>query len=156
MEAQIQPWLLGLAALTTGVMAGIYFAFSAFIIKALQALPGEIGVAAMNSINRVILQSAFIPLFFASSALALLLILWPPTTAPVLTVSAGVIYLVGMLLCTVVKNIPLNKRLQSATAAKRSQQWQHYLVYWLRWNHSRTLSSLLACALYLTALTPPL
>ncbi len=40
-----------LAALGCSMMAGVFFAFSAFVMKALARLPAEQGVAAMQAIN---------------------------------------------------------------------------------------------------------
>lgn len=52
-----------IAALVQGiacaVMAGVYFAFSGFVMRSLRALPAVQGMAAMQSINRVILSSSF-------------------------------------------------------------------------------------------------
>ncbi|UTW04798.1 DUF1772 domain-containing protein [Amphritea atlantica] len=150
-ESIIEPALWA-AAISTGLMAGIYFAFSMFVMTALQALPYPMGIAAMNSINRVIIKSAFIPLFFGSSGLALLLILFASSVSPWVP-SAGGVYLLGMLACTIVFNVPLNNQLRDMATDNSSQVWQHYLIYWTRWNHIRTLSSLTACLLYLLALT---
>ncbi len=149
-SAPIIEIALGVAGISTGLMAGIYFAFSMFVIAALKAQPSHIGVASMNSINRVILKSAFMPLFFGSSGLALLLMLCIDSPW---TTGAGAIYLIGMLTCTLVFNVPLNNRLRDVTTDNEAQVWQHYLSHWTRWNHIRTLSSLIACLLYLLALT---
>ena len=54
--------LLGLT-LSAGVMAGVYFAFSAFVITSLDKLAASSAAAAMNSINRIIVRSAFMPAF---------------------------------------------------------------------------------------------
>jgi len=141
------------AAISTGLMAGIYLAFSVFLMAALKALPDSIGMASMNSINRVILESAFMPLFFGSSLLAFLLMLFAYAgSASLWIISAGVVYLLGMLACTVVVNVPLNNRLQEVTSENASKVWQHYTIYWTRWNHLRTISSLLACIFYMLAL----
>jgi len=40
-----------LGALSCGMMAGVFFAFSAFVMKALARLPVEQGVAVMQAIN---------------------------------------------------------------------------------------------------------
>jgi uncharacterized membrane protein len=39
------------AALGCGVVAGVFFAFSAFVMRALARLPAQQGIAAMQSIN---------------------------------------------------------------------------------------------------------
>jgi uncharacterized membrane protein len=45
------------AAISTRLMAGIYFVFSVFVISALKALPDTVAVMTMNSINQVILTA---------------------------------------------------------------------------------------------------
>jgi uncharacterized membrane protein len=39
------------AALGCGLVAGVFFAFSTFVMKALARLPAEQGIAAMQAIN---------------------------------------------------------------------------------------------------------
>ncbi|MCC2618122.1 DUF1772 domain-containing protein [Aestuariibacter halophilus] len=133
--------LLFFAMVLSGVMTGVYFVFSVFVMKALGAIPVEQGMAAMNSINRVILNSLFIPVFFLSSLVALSLVI---LALDELSVLASVAYLLGMFLCTVMFNVPLNNALQSVSAAERNSTWQHYLRVWTRWNHVRTVSCLMA------------
>ena len=48
-----------LAALGCAMMAGVFFAFSAFVMKALARLPAELGVAAMQAINVAAVTFAF-------------------------------------------------------------------------------------------------
>jgi uncharacterized membrane protein len=50
------------SALGCGLMAGVFFAFSAFVMKALSHLPAAQGIAAMQSIN----VAAITPLFMAA------------------------------------------------------------------------------------------
>ena len=115
MSQSIIALTLWFAAIGAGLMAGVYFAFSAFIMTALARLPDASGVAAMQSINRVILRSLFMPLFFATTiaslALAVVAVLrWgEPGAVPML--AGGVTYVVGMFLCTAVCNVPLNNAL---------------------------------------------
>lgn len=147
--------LLASGALSCGLMAGVYFAFSAFVMTALRAVPATEGAAVMRSINRVILRSAFMPLFFGSSAAALLLLghgvlRWPePAGAP--TLLGAVVYLAGMLGVTVRCSVPLNRRLD-ASAADADAAWADYAAGWTAWNHVRTVSSLAACVLFALAL----
>jgi uncharacterized membrane protein len=145
---------IGIGAISTGLMAGVYFAFSVFIMDALNALPEDKAITSMISINKVILRSGFMPVFFGSSLLALILIFVSdnPLQATWLK-SAGIIYLVGMLLCTLLFNVPLNERLEQAKQPEQVRQvWCLYVVQWTRWNHVRSLSALLACVCYLIAL----
>lgn len=147
-------FFIGIAAISTGMMAGIYFAFSVFIMDSFKALPNPTAVASMQSINKVILSSGFMPLFFGSSLLALTLIFIVdnPLEAPWVK-GAGAIYVVGMFLCTLFFNVPLNNRLENAKDENEARQiWLLYRVEWTRWNHLRSFSSFLACIGYIVAL----
>ncbi len=150
MANEMTQLLLWAAALSTGLIAGIYLAFSMFIMTSLKALNSSIAIACMNSINKLIIGSGFMPLFFGSSLLSLLIVLFGPDS--LWLNSAAIIYLGGMLGCTLRFNVPLNKRLQYAPTQYEDQVWQRYAKTWTRWNHIRTLSSLYACIIYINAL----
>ena len=53
--------LLWIAAVSAGLMAGIYFAFSGFIMRSLDRRDAANAVEVMNTINEVILRSWFMP-----------------------------------------------------------------------------------------------
>lgn len=147
---QLALWV---AIVSYGLMAGIYFTFSVFVMRSLKSLPDDMAVACMNSINTVILKSAFMPLFFGSSVLAFLLIVAGfQSLMPAWAIASGLIYLLGMLGITVMFNVPLNKQLQSVTTENQSLIWNHYALYWTRWNHVRTLYIGL-CSLFGSAIT---
>jgi len=154
-------WLEGLlwfSALGCGVLAGLFFAFSAFIMRALDRLPPAAGIAAMNAINEAILRSLFMPLFLGTTlsavALAVIGILQWEQPGPVAMFSGGVIHVVGMFACTMFIEVPQNNALQrvDADSAAALPVWQRYLVRWTMWNHLRTLSCVAACALFVAAL----
>jgi uncharacterized membrane protein len=151
--------LLWAAALSSGLMAGVYFAFSGFIMKAFDKLETTQSVTAMNAVNEVILRSLFMPIFFGSSIISLILIVvgfiyWDEAEAGLVLI-AGVVYLVGMFVCTVVFNVPLNNTLSrlDPTSDNAQQGWSHYLNNWTKWNHLRTVSSLVTCVLCIWLLT---
>jgi uncharacterized membrane protein len=146
--------LLWLAAVGCGLMGGIYFAFSTFIMRAFATLEPAQATAAMNAINVVILRSPFMPLFWLTTIAALALVLlelpaWQSMTGR-LAIASGVVYLLGMFVCTVVFNVPLNDGL--AAASSDAALWQRYLAEWTRWNHVRTIASTAACAGFVWAL----
>jgi uncharacterized membrane protein len=159
MSSSIITVLLWAAALGSGLVAGIYFAFSAFIMQAFDKIDATHSIAAMNSINKTILRSLFMPLFFSSSIVSVLLIIvaiahWSEAGSG-LTLIAGAVYFIGMFVCTVLFNVPLNNSLArpSSTSDDALLVWSHYLATWTRWNHLRTVSSLLSCVLCIWLLT---
>jgi uncharacterized membrane protein len=149
--------LLWFCALACALLGGLYFAFSAFIMRALEET-GAAGIAAMNAINRVILRSWFMPLFvgttLASVALAVIGLSNLPAARGLYLIAGGVLYVAGMFAVTMLFNVPLNNSLAEVTVESRtgSAIWKDYLLRWTRWNHVRTVSSLGAAALFVGAL----
>lgn len=151
--------LLSIAAIGAGLMAGVYFAFSVFIMQSFNRLDPANAVDAMKAINKAILRSWFMPLFFGSTFLYLFLSIlaifnWSDANAPLL-LTAGLTYFGGMFLCTVFFNVPLNNQLEKTkkNGIDTTEFWSYYYKYWTRWNHLRAASSLIACALNITLLT---
>lgn len=139
------------------LMGGVYFTFSSFVMKSLQSLPAAAGIAAMQSINRVILTSAFMPLFCATSLAALALVAWGSLhwsdPGANLLVAGGLLYFTGMFVCTAAFNVPLNNALDAVdpTSSAGAAVWSEYVVAWTRWNHLRTAACLAACYLLIAA-----
>lgn len=138
-----------------GVMAGVYFTFSTFVMGSLKAIPSPQGIEAMQSINQVILKSLFMPLFFTTSIASLILGFWAlfhwGHSGALFLALGGLVYFTGMFVCTVAFNVPLNNTLDSVApdAPEAVGIWSDYLRDWTRWNHVRTVSSTSACALFL-------
>lgn len=145
--------LLWFSAIGCGLLAGLYFAFSTFIMTAFARIDQAHGIAAMNSINTTILGSLFMPFFFgtalAGAVLAILaLFRWDEPGAAVM-LAGGLVYVIGMFLVTVIYNVPLNNELARTGAA---EVWSRYLKDWTFWNHVRTVASGMAMALFIAAI----
>ncbi|MFC6487510.1 DUF1772 domain-containing protein [Nitratireductor sp. GCM10026969] len=145
--------LLWFSAIGCGLLAGLYFAFSTFIMTAFARIDQAHGIAAMNSINATILGSLFMPFFFgttlAGAVLAILaLFRWDEPGAAVM-LAGGLVYVIGMFLVTVIYNVPLNNELTRTGAA---EVWSRYLKDWTFWNHVRTVASAAAMALFIAAI----
>ncbi|MEK1888327.1 MAG: anthrone oxygenase family protein [Phyllobacterium sp.] len=141
------PILTLFAALGSGLMAGLFFAFSSFVMAALARLPAEQGIAAMNSINVTILNLSFGLAFFGTAILCLGLgvaglMRWSDQGSLWL-VSGSVLFLVGTIAVTMIFNVPLNDALAVANPAspEGAVVWTRYLAEWLPWNHVRMLTS---------------
>ncbi len=146
------------SALGSGLMAGVLFAFSTFVMRALARQPAAHGIAAMQSINVTALNPWFMGVFFGTAAtcgvLALgSLVLWPAPGAWLLLVGSAS-YLLGTFLVTMVCNVPWNNRLAAADAASAAGQilWARYVSRWTAWNHVRTVAALAALAAFLLAM----
>jgi uncharacterized membrane protein len=150
----IETLLIWFCALGCGLIGGLYFAFSAFVMRALADIGPAAGIAAMNSINKVILRSLFMPLFvgttLACAALAVMGFLQAGSAPASLLITGGLVYVVGMFVVTMVYNVPLNNALLSA-GERDVATWQRYLRNWTRWNHVRTIASLVASGLFIAS-----
>jgi uncharacterized membrane protein len=147
--------LLWFCALGCGLLGGLYFAFSAFIMRAFERIGPARGVAAMNSINTEILRSAFMPFFFGTTLGAAMLAvagaLRATEPAGLCMLVGGIVYVAGMFIVTMVRNVPLNNLL-AASGDADAALWTRYLASWTRWNHVRTLTSIAASALFIAAI----
>jgi uncharacterized membrane protein len=139
-------------ALGCGLLAGLFFAFSVAIMKALARLPSAEGIAAMQAINLAIINPVFLAVFFGTAAACVLvmiasLLLWQVPSGVYLLIGAG-LYLVGCFLVTLLFNVPRNKAL-ARLAAKDPEAhavWADYLSNWTAWNHVRAAAAFAAAA----------
>jgi len=146
------------AALGCGLIAGLFFAFSVSVMKALSLLPPAGGISAMQSINVAIINPVFMAAFLGTSAVCVCLVIsslmrWHDPAAVCLLIG-GAVYLVGSLGVTIVFNVPMNDALASAApmSPDGAKLWADYLNRWTFWNHIRTIASLGASALLTIAL----
>lgn len=144
--------LPALACVGAGIVAGVFFAFSSFVMRALRELPTCHGVAAMQRINVGVLNPGFLAVFVGTAVLAGVCVLagFFPWGAPrsLLLLLAGLSYLVGAFGVTAVFNVPRNQRLarMEAESAEAAAYWPVYVREWLRWNHVRTAAAMLSAA----------
>ena len=138
------------AALGSGMMAGLFCSFSGFVMQALSEIPRPNGIAAMQSINRVIVRPVFLFVFLGTGLAAALAVGtgWQQLdkTALVWTVAGGVVYVLGSIVVTIAFNVPLNNRLASVDAESEegTKVWEAYLVTWVRWNHVRSIATIVS------------
>lgn len=147
------------AALGSGLIAGVFFAFSTFVMRALARLPSQQGIAAMQSINVAAISPLFMTALFGTAAACVVLTIasvymWHSPEAPWLLVGS-LAYLVGTVLVTIIFSVPRNNALAAIApvGSDAVNVWQTYLSTWTAWNHVRTVTALVAAALLLIALT---
>jgi uncharacterized membrane protein len=147
-----------LAALGCGLIAGVFFAFSAFVMKALARLPAPHGIAAMQSINVVVLNPVFLGAFLGTAALCVGLAISAFATgldrAALCRILGSALYIVGTVGVTRACNIPRNDALAAVdpASAEGARVWATYLREWTNWNHVRTVAGLAAAAAFAIAL----
>lgn len=150
--------LLLIAALGSGLVAGVFFAFSSFVMKALGKLPTEKAIAAMQSINIVVINPGFLGVFIGTAALCLpaLFFAWQPWDSPDAgwLLAGSLLYLVGGVIVTGMFNIPRNDALAAVdpASAEGAELWRDYLATWTMWNHVRAAACLAAAAAFIIGL----
>ncbi|MFD4257403.1 DUF1772 domain-containing protein [Streptomyces sp. NPDC058534] len=147
-----------LGVLGTGLTAGVFCAFSTFVMPGLAALPPAQGIAAMNSINKAAVRPAFMAVFLGTAVLAAVIavvtfVLWPEEAAVELLLGSA-LYLIGSFGVTAAANVPRNTALLEVEpgSARAADRWTSYVREWTAWNHVRTIASAAAAVAYVLAL----
>jgi uncharacterized membrane protein len=139
-------------ALGAAVAAGVFFAFSNFVMRALGGIPAPAGIRAMQEINVTVINPWFMTALFGTGVACLALIVvaladWDGSYGPYL-VAAGALYVVGTVVVTMALNVPRNQSLARVEpdSGEGVAVWDRYLVEWTRWNSVRTVASLATTA----------
>lgn len=149
--------LIFLVTLGSGLMAGLFFIFSTCVMKALEGLRPPEGITAMQSINRTIKNPLFALVFWGTPVACLLLMIstffnWQGLPS-ILLLAGSASYLIGGLLVTLIIHVPMNNKLATLhrDAPNAADFWANYVSRWTRWNHLRTVMTLLATFLLMMA-----
>ena len=152
--------LLITSTVFTGLMAGLFYAWSISVTPGIGRLPDAGYLAAFQAMNRAILNPTF---FIPFMGLVLLL---PLTTFRLYQAGSGAttsyafaataLYLIGIMAITVFGNVPLNNTLEvlsieNMTADELATFREGFELKWNRLNWLRTGSSFLALILLVLA-----
>jgi uncharacterized membrane protein len=140
-------------AVGAGCTGGALYAFSSFVMPALERLPATQAVAAMQSMNVTAVRAPFMLAFAGTAVLSVALTAvaiaslgesWAPWL-----LAGAVVYLVGVFGLTIGFHVPRNDALArlAADAPGTAQAWATYLSEWAAGNHVRTAAGLLAAVL---------
>lgn len=147
-----------LTALGTALLAGNFFAFSAFLMRALGGLSAERGIVAMQAITVAIKWPVFLILFFGTAALCAVLagsaLLHWGTPGSCYLLAGTLLFLLGTFAVTMMRNVPFNRELIAVAPDTKEARdlWKRFQASWSMWNHVRTISAFLACAALILAL----
>jgi uncharacterized membrane protein len=126
-----------------GLVTGLLFAFSNFVMTALADLPPDKGMFAMNRINARIINPTFLLIFLGTPLLCVLICVsaWLNIhdTGNAFLLVGALAYLIGPFGITVLFNVPLNNLLARTNESESNVAWPAYRRKWQRWNHIRTL-----------------
>jgi uncharacterized membrane protein len=146
------------SALGCGLIAGVFFAFSTFVMKALAQQPTAHGIATMQSINITVINPWFMTAFLGTAAVCLFLAVsslskWHQPGAIYLLIGS-LLYLIGTFSVTMLGNVPLNNALAitDPNSTEGANLWARYLTSWTLWNHVRTIAAIAASASFTVAL----
>ena len=109
-------WMLIMACVGSGMMGGLFSAFSSFMMKAMSSLPDAEGIRAMQAINRFIVRPGFLFVFLGTGVLCLATAVMGFNIAGIAApaMAATALYLLACIVSTIVFNIPLNNQLDAA------------------------------------------
>lgn len=147
-----------LATLTCGLVAGVFFAFSSFVLGALARLPAARGIEAMQSVNRVVLNPLFLGVFVGAAllglALAVVAVLRWDHDGSAWSLAGGLLYVFGAFVLTGVVHVPRNEALLrvDADSEEGARLWVRYVPVWGAANHVRTVAALAASACFAVSL----
>jgi uncharacterized membrane protein len=138
------------SAVASVLVGGVFFAFSAFVMRALASLPPAQGVLAMQRINVTVINPLFLGIFLGNVPLlgvTVFLARHASQSFAWLLISF-VVYLIGSVGVTMAFNVPRNNKLASLepTSAAAATYWLVYVREWLTWNHVRCIASLASAA----------
>jgi uncharacterized membrane protein len=145
------------ATVGSGLAAGVFFAFSTFVMTALERLPDRQGLRAMQEINDAAPTPWFVVPWLGTAAVCVALVeislrRRSEASAPYV-VAGSALYLVGTIV-TFAYHIPMNDDLAlvDPNSAGAASAWNDYQTAWTAWSHVRTLAFLAAAILFAVAL----
>ncbi|HET6665696.1 MAG TPA: anthrone oxygenase family protein [Intrasporangium sp.] len=141
------------SAAASGVMGGVLFGFSSFVMPALRRLPASQAVAAMQAVNRTAPRALGLPLVVSGPGTAAVAA-WALTrtdvagTARTLLVT-GAVTAVAAFAITAAYHVPRNDRLDTVDAMSEAAglAWESFVPGWVSMNHARTALSLVSAGL---------
>ena len=156
--SRLVQYLTFATALGCGLSAGVFFAFSSFVMPALDRLTPAQSIRAMHSINKLAVTPVFMTALFGTALACAVLGVWAVTSwgeRPAAFVLAGcALFLVGAIVVTIAANVPLNDALMKVDpeATDAATRWSTYLSDWTPWNHVRAVTAIAGSGLLIAAL----
>ena len=148
------------ATMTMGLMAGVFGIYGNAIMPGLRRTDDRTFVAAFQSIDRAIINPAFMVTFFgalALTALAALLHLTGDQRPMLPWIGAALVLYLFVVVITIGINVPRNNEIKAAGDVDRMTDPHGVRERfdegrWVRWNHVRTFASTVAFGLLAWAL----
>ena len=154
----MSTFLLIIGLVLTGLMAGVYFAFSIAVTPGLGRTDAKAYVTSTQRINESILNPVFLTTFllaFAAPAVAVFLHLGDEGRARLPWIIAGALLYGATIVTTGALNIPLNNQIAAAgdvTSESAPAVRAAFHDRWLRYNNVRTVLAVAAVIMLAVAL----
>lgn len=148
-------WLI--TTLLTGLSAGFFYAWQVSVIPGTKLINARNYIETMQSVNRAIINPAFLLIFFGTFLMQILTIYqYRGTSNMAFLLAACLCYFFGTLLVTGLGNVPLNNALELLNSADMSPEQldQSRLQYELKWNRLHTLRTIFAVLSFILMLIP--
>ena len=150
------------AALGSGVVGGVLYGFSAFVMRGLDATEPGTALTAMQEINRAAPRAPLTVPLLGTALLCVLLAVNATRdlrgddgggTAPWWVLAGCALYLAAFLI-TAAYHVPRNDALMSvdAAGADAAAAWRDYAGTWVRLNHVRATAAIASSASFMVAL----
>ena len=127
-------------------------------MQALARLAPAQGIAAMQSINVVVINPLFMGGFMGTAAVSAVLgvtslVRWGESEAAY-ALAGSLLYVIGTFGVTIAFNVPRNNALAAVdpNSDDGARVWTRYLRSWTAWNHVRTVAAFTAAAALTIAL----
>ena len=136
------------ATVTTGLFAGLFYAFAIAVMPGLRRCDDRTFVQAMHHMNTAILNGWFVLIFVGAAAwtiLAAVLSLGGEDRSTLMWILAALALHGATLAITFAVNVPLNDSLNAAGTADHDSELalvrERFEARWVRWNVARALAS---------------
>lgn len=139
--------LTAVAAFGAGLSAGVYLAFSTFVMPGLRKQSPPHAIRAMNSINKAAPSNPLLMLLLVGTGIVCVLLIITACrhrgdAAAEWQIAGAALYLISVLIL-VGYHVPHNNQLMvvDPNAAGGDAAWSHFYSAWMVWNHLRTLAA---------------
>lgn len=157
MSTELFLIFIQVSVIAYALVAGVFLAFSDFVMASLAAARPLGGIQSMQVINRKVFRTIFMALLLGMSAASCLLVTYAlfgdAGDGRAWVVAGGTVYFVGTFVVTLVFNVPMNKRLDRMDfeSTEAATYWRHYVPAWSFWNSVRAIASAVASVCLLIA-----
>ena len=157
MSPELHLVVIQVSVLAYAFVAGVFLAFSDFVMTSLAKTEPAGAIQSMQIINREVFRTVFMVLLLGMSAVSPVIVVYAIGTeigdARNWIVAAGTLYFVGTFIVTLVFNVPMNNRLDRMQfdSNEAAAYWLHYVPNWRFWNWVRAIAAALASLCLLIA-----